>query len=168
MAVGIGRRKFLSAFGGVAVLWPRVTRGQQAKRTQHIGVLMNRPSDDQPAQSQLAAFLQGLQEKGWSPGQNLRIDSRWAPGDVALYRRYAAELVALAPDVILASNTTSTRALLEVTRSVPIVFAGATDPVGGGLVASLARPGGNVTGFSQREFGLSQNRWSCSRRSYLK
>src|SRR5947208_5285014 len=116
---------------------------------------MNRAADDQSGQVQLAAFLQALQEGGWSVGQNVQIDSRWSPGDAALYRRYAAELLALAPDVILTSSTTSARALLEVTRSVPIVFASATDPVGGGLVSSLARPGGNLTGFSQREFGLS-------------
>jgi putative ABC transport system substrate-binding protein len=98
--------------------------------------------------------VQGLQEQGWTVGRNVQLDVRWTAGEPNLTRRYAAELVALAPDVILGAVTTSVQALLEVTRSIPIVFAAATDPVGGGLVASLARPGGNVTGFSVQEFGL--------------
>ena len=150
----MNRREFITLVGGAAA-WPLAAGAQQAKPTRRVGVLMNRAADDQSGQVQLAAFLQALQEGGWSVGQNVQIDSRWSPGDAALYRRYAAELLALAPDVILTSSTTSARALLEVTRSVPIVFASATDPVGGGLVSSLARPGGNLTGFSQREFGLS-------------
>jgi ABC-type uncharacterized transport system substrate-binding protein len=150
----VKRREFITLFGGAAAAWPLAAHAQQ-ERLRRIGILMNRAADDWAGQAQLAAFLQGLQRAGWSVGQNLRIDSRWFPGDDALYRKYAAELVALAPDVILASTTTGVRALLEITRTVPIVFANATDPVGGGLVASLARPGGNVTGFSQREFGLT-------------
>jgi putative ABC transport system substrate-binding protein len=119
-----------------------------------IGVLMPHAGSDPEAQARLVAFVQGLQEQGWTVGRNVRIDIRWAAGDPELFRRYAAELVALAPDVILGAVTTSVRALLEATRTIPIVFASATDPVGGGLIASLARPGSNVTGFSVQEFGL--------------
>jgi putative tryptophan/tyrosine transport system substrate-binding protein len=119
-----------------------------------IGVLMAGAAGDPEGQARLVAFVQGLQEQGWTVGRNVQLDVRWTAGEPNLTRRYAAELVALAPDVILGAVTTSVQALLEVTRSIPIVFAAATDPVGGGLVASLARPGGNVTGFSVQEFGL--------------
>ena len=126
-----------------------------------IGVLMSNAADDPRGQVRVAAFMQGLQEKGWTVGRNLHIDIRWGAGDPDRYRNYAAELVALAPDAILASTTTPVRAVLQVTRSVPIVFAVATDPVGGGLVASLAHPGGNVTGFSAREWASARSGWNC-------
>jgi putative ABC transport system substrate-binding protein len=149
------RREFITLLGGAAAVWPLAARAQPPERTRRIGVLMNRAPDDPEGQARIAAFLQGLQEWGWAVGRNVRIDTRWSAGDTNLYRRYSEELVALAPDVIVATNTSTVRALLQVTRSVPIVFTSATDPVAGGLVASLAHPGGNVTGFSAAELGLS-------------
>jgi putative ABC transport system substrate-binding protein len=148
------RREFITLLGGAAVTWPLAARAQQPERMRRIGVLMSLAAADPEAQARLVAFVQGLQEQGWTVGRNVRIDIRWAAGEPELFRRYAAELVALAPDVILGAVTSSVRALLEATRTIPIVFASATDPVGGGLIASLARPGGNVTGFSVQEFGL--------------
>jgi putative tryptophan/tyrosine transport system substrate-binding protein len=148
------RREFITLLGGAAAAWPIAARAQQGERIRRIGVLMSLAAGDPEAQARLVAFVQGLQEQGWAVGRNVRIDIRWAAGEPELFRRYAAELVALAPDVILGAVTTSVRALLEATRTIPIVFASATDPVGSGLVASLARPGGNVTGFSVQEFGL--------------
>ena len=149
------RREFLGLVGGAAAAWPLAARAQQTERIRRIGALMNLASDDAEGQARLAAFHQGLQEWGWAVGRNVRIDTRWGAGDAVRYRRYAAELVALAPDIILASNTSIVRALQEATRTVPIVFAGGTDPVGGGFVASLARPGGNTTGFTLFEYGIS-------------
>jgi putative ABC transport system substrate-binding protein len=148
------RRQFITLLGGAAAAWPLAARGQQGERMRRIGVLMPLAAGDPEGQVRLMAFVQGLQEHGWTVGRNVQLDIRWAAGEPNLIRRYAAELVGLAPDVILGAVTTSVQALLEVTRTIPIVFAGATDPVGGGLVASLARPGGNVTGFSVQEFGL--------------
>jgi putative ABC transport system substrate-binding protein len=120
-----------------------------------IGVLMNLAADDPVSQARLAAFLQGLQQLGWTDGRNVRIDTRWGAGEADRFRRYAAELVALAPDVVLASSSPVVGALQHVTRTVPIVFAGVADPVGAGFVASLARPGGNATGFAAFEYGVS-------------
>jgi len=119
-----------------------------------IGVLVNGIADDPLPATQRSAFLQGLQQFGWTEGRNVRIDYRFGAGDAEIGRKYAAELLALAPDVILASGASTLAPLLRATRSVPIVFVGVTDPVGGGFVASLARPGGNATGFSQFEFGF--------------
>jgi putative ABC transport system substrate-binding protein len=147
------RREFITLLGGAAV-WPLAARAQKGERMRRIGVLMPLAAGDPEGQFRLMAFVQGLQEQGWTVGGNVKLDIRWAAGEPNLTRRYAAELVGLAPDVILGAVTTSVQALLEVTQTIPIVFAGATDPVGGGLVASLARPGGNVTGFSVQEFGL--------------
>jgi putative ABC transport system substrate-binding protein len=147
------RRAFITLICGAAA-WSLAARAQQ-QQMRRIGVLINRAADDPDGQARMAAFLQGLQESGWAVGRNVRIDTRWGAGDAELTRRYAAELAALAPDVILAPTTATVRALLQVSRTIPIVFATATDPVAGGLVASLAHPGGNVTGFSQRELGLS-------------
>jgi ABC-type uncharacterized transport system substrate-binding protein len=149
------RREFISLLGGAAVVWPPTTYAQQRKPMRRIGLLMARAADDPAGQVLVAAFMQGLQDRGWTVGRNVSIDIRWGAGDPDRYRAYAAELVALDPDVILAPTTAPVRALLQVTRSVPIVFATATDPVGGGLVASLAHPGGNVTGFLARELGFS-------------
>src|SRR5262245_626646 len=154
MASYLGRRKLLAALGGAAVAWSLAAQAQQGERMRRIGALMSNAADDPRGQVVIAAFMQGLQERGWND-RNLRIDIRWGGGDPDRYRNYATELVALAPDAILASATEPVRAVLQVTRSVPIVFAFATDPVGGGLVASLSHPGGNVTGFSARELGFS-------------
>jgi putative ABC transport system substrate-binding protein len=155
MASHIGRRKFLAALGGAAIAWPLAARAQQAERVRRIGVLMNFGADDAEGQVRLAAFLQGLQETGWAVGRNVRIDLRWGAANNELYRKYAAELVALAPDIILASATPSVQALQHANRTVPVVFAMVGDPVGMGVVASLARPGGNTTGFTPNEFGFS-------------
>ena len=154
MAIHIGRREFIAALGG-ATAWPLAARAQQPEQMRRIGVLMNRADDDPEGQAQVAAFLQALQQLGWSEGRNVRIDTRWGENDVERDRRYAAELLALAPDVILATGTLSVAALRRVTRTLPIVFADISDPVGAGLVDTLARPGGNVTGFMIFEYSLS-------------
>ena len=135
--------------------WPLAARAQQPERMRRIGVLMPGTADDAEYQARMAAFLQGLQQLGWSDGRNVRIDIRWAAGDANLIRKYAAELIALAPDVILAPGSTSVGPLLQATRTVPIVFTTLLDPVGAGFVDSLARPGGNATGFIAFEYGLS-------------
>jgi putative tryptophan/tyrosine transport system substrate-binding protein len=155
MASHIERRKLLATLGGAAVAWPLAVRAQQSGGMRRIGVLMNFGADDAEGQVRLAAFLQGLQEMGWAVGRNVRIDLRWGAANNELYRKYAAELVALAPDVILASATPSVQALQHANRTVPVVFAMVGDPVGMGVVASLARPGGNTTGFTPNEFGFS-------------
>jgi putative ABC transport system substrate-binding protein len=148
------RREFITLLGGASVAWPLAARAQQRERTRRIGVLMPQAADDSEYQNRLAAFLQGLQELGWTVGRNVRIDPRWAAGDTERIRRYAAELVALTPDVILASTSPSVAALQQASHIVPIVFAAVTDPVGQGFVASLARPGGNTTGFALYEYGI--------------
>jgi putative tryptophan/tyrosine transport system substrate-binding protein len=148
------RREFITLLGG-GVACPLAARAQQGERVRRIGVLMNLGSDDAEGQARNAAFLQGLQELGWTVGRNVRIEYRWGGGDVELFRRYASELVALAPDVILAVGGAVVPSLLQATRTVPIVFTGTPDPVGAGFVESLARPGGNVTGFTPFEFGIS-------------
>jgi len=149
------RREFLTLLGGAAVAWPRAAYAQQADRMRRVGVLLNRAADDPEEQARVAAFLQQLQELGWTDGRNVRVDYRWAAADANRSRTYAAELVALAPDVILAAGSQSTAALLQTTRTVPIVFVNVVDPVGAGYVARLARPGGNATGFSAFEYSLS-------------
>jgi putative ABC transport system substrate-binding protein len=154
MAIEIGRRKFISALGGAAVAWPLTARTQERERTRRIGVLMNLAADDAEGQSRLAAFLQGLQEAGWVVGRNVSIDLRWGAADGELFRRYALELVALAPDVVLAAGSVVALAVKRASRTMPIVFVNAVDPVGDGLVASLARPSGNATGFTVFEFSL--------------
>src|SRR6266699_3115405 len=150
------RRNFVNLLGLAAATWPLLASAQLADRSlRRIGVLMNLAADDRIGQVRLAAFLQGLQQLGWVDGRNVRIDTRWAAGDREYFRKYAAELVALRPDVILAFATPAVTALQEITRTVPIVFVGVIDPVGSGLVTSLARPGGNTTGFTVFEYGLS-------------
>jgi putative ABC transport system substrate-binding protein len=149
------RREFITLFGGAAAGWPLAARAQQLQRMRRIGVLMNLAADDAEGQARLAAFMQGLQEAGWAVGRNLRFDVRWGAGDTDLFRRYAMELVAFTPDAILAASGSTVPPLLQATRSIPIVFAQTSDPVGAGFVSSLARPGGNVTGFMQFEFGIS-------------
>jgi putative tryptophan/tyrosine transport system substrate-binding protein len=148
------RRQFITLLGG-AVAWPLAARAQQGERVRRIGVLLPAAPDDAEQQSWLGAFLQGLAQSGWITGRNIRIETRWTRFDPEETRKYAAELVALAPDVILAAGNSTVRPLLRLTRTVPIVFPVAADPVASGLVKSLARPGGNATGFMSFEIGIS-------------
>jgi ABC-type uncharacterized transport system substrate-binding protein len=147
------RRQFIILLGGAAA-WPLAARAQQPERTRRVGVLMNLSSDDAEGQARLAAFHQGLQQLGWSVGGNVRIDYRWGAGDADRIRKFAAELVALAPDIILSTGSPSVAALQEATRTVPIVFVTVVDPVSSGFVDSLARPGGNITGFGVYEYSI--------------
>ncbi len=149
------RRNFIIGIAGSAALWPLAAYAQISDRMRRIGVLMALAADDPEGQARLVAFVQGLQESGWTDGRNVRIDTRWAAGDADRVRKYAAELIALAPDVILASGGTGVGVLLQATRTVPIVFTQTADPVGAGYVDSLARPGGNTTGFTTMEYGMS-------------
>ena len=147
------RREFVTLLGG-ATAWPFAARAQQRERMRRVGVLMAGAAADPEGQVRLTGFLQGLQEFGWAAGRNVEIEYRWAADD-SDRRRAAGELVALAPDIVFASTSPSVAALQQATRSVPIVFAAVTDPVGQGFVASLARPGGNTTGFALYEYGIS-------------
>ena len=149
------RREFITLIGSAAVSWPLAAQAQQVDRMRRIGVLMPLGADDQVSQIRLAAFLHGLKELHWTDGSNVRIDYRSGGSDAELMRRDAEELVALTPDVILANGTTAVGPLLQVTRTVPIVFVQVSDPVGAGYVANLARPGGNATGFTVFEYGMS-------------
>jgi putative ABC transport system substrate-binding protein len=149
------RRQFLGVVGVAAATWPLAANAQQGERMRRIGILVPAAADDAEYQARLAAFLQALALLGWSIGRNVRIDTRWATTDAAEIRRHAAELAALAPDVILAQAATTVGPLLQATRTVPIVFPGVVDPVGAGFVDSLARPGGNVTGFMNYEYSLA-------------
>jgi putative tryptophan/tyrosine transport system substrate-binding protein len=151
----VKRRTFITILGGAAAAWPLAASAQQGERMRRIGVLMPSAADDEEYQARMTAFLQGLAQLGWFDGRNVRIDTRWAVADADRIRKYAAELVALAPDVILAPGSATTGPLLQATRTIPIVFATIPDPVGAGFVESLARPGGNATGFIAFEYGLS-------------
>jgi putative ABC transport system substrate-binding protein len=146
------RRQFITLLGGAVAAWPLAARAQE--RARHIGILMNLAADDPEAPARIAAFAQGLGEFGWNVGGNLRIDYRWGAGEAERIRKEAAELVALAPDVILCSGSPSVAALQRATDRVPIVFVQVVDPVGSGFVESLARPNGNITGFSVFEYGI--------------
>jgi putative ABC transport system substrate-binding protein len=148
------RRAFITLLGGAAVTWPLTARAQQGERMRRIGVLLPQDQDSPVGQARIAALLQELQRLGWT-GRNVRIDIRWAGADAEKIRKHAAELATLAPDVILANGSVVVAPLLQVTRTVPIVFVVVPDPVGAGFVDSLARPGGNATGFVQFEYGLS-------------
>src|SRR5215472_3170974 len=150
----IGRREFIALLGGAAAAWPVAARAQQADRVRRVGVLLSTGADDPQDPTRLAAFAQGLHELGWTVGRNLRIDHRWGAGDADDVRKYAAELVALAPDVIVASGSLALPAAQQTTRTVPIVFVNVVDPVSVGFVESLARPGGNATGFLMFEYAL--------------
>jgi putative tryptophan/tyrosine transport system substrate-binding protein len=150
----VKRRTFIAGLGS-AVAWPAVAQAQQPERMRRIGVLMPAAADDPAYQARLGAFLQALALSGWTIGRNVRIDTRWATNNAVEVRRHAAELAALAPDVILAQGGSIVAPLLQATRTVPIVFAAVGDPVGGGLVDSLARPGGNATGFMNFEYSIS-------------
>ena len=148
------RREFITLLGGAAASWPLVARSQQTDRVRRIGVLSSLARDDQDNNVRIAAFQQGLQQLGWTDGHNVRIDYRFVAGNSENYPKYAAELIALAPDVILAPGP-SLAPMLQATRTVPVVFVFAVDPVGSGLIESLSRPGGNATGFLLFEYDLS-------------
>jgi len=166
------RREFIRLFSSTVVAWPLVARAQQQERVRRIGVLMNLVEDDPEASARISAFVQRLSQLGWTEGRNLQIDYRWAAGNSEWFGKYAGELVALTPDVVLASGNQSVAALHQATRTLPVVFANVMDPVGSGFVSSLARPGGNVTGFSLAESGAAQrdcaarNAGGGARRSY--
>ena len=151
------RREFITLLGGAAA-WPLAARAQQREQVRRIGVLVPYTADDAEVQARVGAFLQELQQSGWTIGRNVRIDIRWAGGKRDDIRRHAAELVALRPDVILAQGGSTLGPLLQATRTVPIVFPGIVDPVGAGFVDSLARPGGNVTGFMSMEYSTAGKR----------
>ena len=148
------RREFIGLIGGAAT-WPLAARAQQQEHMRRIGVLMNAVENKPQGQARVAAFRQVLQQLGWSDGGNVRIDIRWGQNDIDRERKYAAELVTLAPDVILAAGTMSVAALQRETRTIPIVFNNVSDPVGAGFVSDLAHPGGNVTGFMIFEYSMS-------------
>jgi putative ABC transport system substrate-binding protein len=150
----IGRRQFITLLGGAAA-WPLAARAQQRERMRRIGVLLSAAANAPEAQPRIIAFVQGLAQLGWNVGHNVQIDLRWGGGNADDIRKYAVELAALAPDVILASSTAAVAELMQATRTVPIVFVQAIDPVGADLVDSLARPGRNATGFTIFEYGLA-------------
>ena len=154
MTAFIGRRQFITLLGGAAVSWPLAARAQQPERVRRIGVLMNLTESDSEGQARIAAFREGLGKLGWTEGREVQIEYRWTRGDPDRARAYAAELVKLKPDVIFAAPASSLAPLQRETRSVPIVFAQVNDPVGAGFVASLARPGGNITGFALFEYAI--------------
>src|SRR5215469_8569094 len=146
------RREFIALVGGAVAAWPLAARAQQTDRMRKIGVLMGWPESDPEAQSERAAFVHELQKLGWVDGRNLRIDTRWAaPSDPESMHRLAKELVGLQPDLILSQSTPATTALLQETRTIPVIFGIVADPIGSGFVASFARPGGNATGFAVAE-----------------
>jgi putative ABC transport system substrate-binding protein len=149
------RREFITLLGGAAAAWPLAARAQQGERMRRVGVLTNLAQTDSEGRARDEAFVQGLRQLDWTEGDNLRIDRRWTAGDAERGRQYATELVALAPDVIVTTGSAGLIPLLQVTRTIPIVFTVVPDPVGAGFVDSLARPGGNATGFVQFEFGLT-------------
>jgi putative ABC transport system substrate-binding protein len=149
------RRKFITILGSAVVVWPLAAHAQQGERMRRIGVLTPLPADLPDAQARHAVFLQALRQLGWTEGGNVRIEARWSAGDPAITRKYAAELVALAPDVILVTGSTGVAPILQATRSIPVVFVIVPDPVGAGYVESLAEPGGNATGFMMFEYDLS-------------
>ena len=151
------RREFIALVGGgAAATWPLVAPAQQPERVRRIGVLMPTAADDAEVQTRFAAFLQGLQEVGWAVGRNVHVDTRWAAADPERFRSYAGELIGLAPDAVLASSSQSVAAFQMATSTLPVVFVGVADPVAQGFVETLARPGGNITGFTfQPEFSFS-------------
>ena len=151
----MNRRAFIAVLGGAAAGWPLAARAQQSERVRRVGVLMNLAEDDPESRVRLATFRQGLHDLGWIDGRNLRFDYRWGAGDSERIRRAAMELVTTAPDLLFASGAVSVGALQQASRAVPIVFVNVTDPVGAGFVANLARPGGNTTGFTLFEYGIS-------------
>jgi hypothetical protein len=151
----VKRREFITLLGGAAATWPLAARAQQRERMRRIGVLTPFAADDPEGHGRLTALAQGLQQLGWTVGRNIRIDYRWGEGKPDTMRKYAAELVALAPDLIVSDSSAATAPLLEATRTIPIVFGVVADPVGAGYVESLARPGGNATGFTPFEYSVA-------------
>ena len=149
------RRAFITLLGGAAATWPLAARAQQREKVRRIGVLMPSTADDLEARARLAAFMQALQQLGWTDGHNVRVDTRWAGLNASDTRKFASELAALAPDVMLTMSSVTVAALLQATRTIPIVFTIVVDPVGAGYVDSLARPGGNATGFTVYEYSMS-------------
>src|SRR5256886_3579043 len=158
MASYIGRRKFLATLGGAAAAWPLVARAQQRERMRRIGVLMSAVESDPRGLEYITAFAQGLAELGWTVGRNVRIEYRWGAGDLDRFRRYAAELVALSPDVVVATAGSIVGAFQQASRTVRVGFVTTIDPIGGGWVESLSRPGTNATGFASSEFSRSGKR----------
>jgi putative tryptophan/tyrosine transport system substrate-binding protein len=153
----VRRRAFIAALGG-AVAWPMIARAQQRDKVRRIGLLMNFPEGDAEGKARLAAFLQRMQELGWSEGSNLKLESRWSGADIERMRTAARELIALEPDLVIGVGTPAVSALTHETSSIPIIFTQVSDPVGSGLVTNLARPGGNVTGFTLFEFSIG-SKW---------
>jgi putative tryptophan/tyrosine transport system substrate-binding protein len=151
----VRRREFITLIGGAVAAWPLAARAQQPSQMRRVGVLMSTGASDPEGQSRLAAFIQGLQEFNWAVGRNIEIDIRWVASNADNIRKYAAELAAVAPDVILVSGGSLVGPLLQQTRTIPVVFTLTPDPVGAGYVTSLARPGGNATGFTSTEYGMS-------------
>jgi putative ABC transport system substrate-binding protein len=151
----VRRRELITLLGGTAAAWPFAARAQQREKMRRIGVLMNLAADDPESQRRMTALVQELQQLGWTDGRNVQIDARWGAGEPERLRKNAAEIVALAPDVIVAEGSASLAPLLQITRAISVVFTIVPDPVGAGFVDSLVRPGGNATGFSQFEYGLS-------------
>jgi putative ABC transport system substrate-binding protein len=153
--LALRRRDFITLFCGAAAVTPLAARAQQGERMRRIGVLINLAAENPEAQARITAFAQGMQEAGWTIGRNVQVEYRWGGGGADAIAKHAAELVALAPDVVLASTSVSVAALQKVSRTIPIVFVQLIDPVSGGFVASLAHPGGNATGFTVFEYGIS-------------
>jgi len=154
MAIQIRRREFMTLLGGAAAAWPVVGRAQRGERERHIAVLMTNVEDDPEGQARAAALRQGLQALGWTEGMNLRIDWRWSGGDIGRTRNYAAEVAALAPDLVVANGSANLSALKEAIRSIPIIFVLVNDPVGQGFISSLGHPGGAITGFTFVEYSM--------------
>jgi ABC-type uncharacterized transport system substrate-binding protein len=154
----VKRREFITLLGGTAAAWPLAARAQQRERIRRVGVLTPFAADNAEGQARLTAFAQAMQQAGWTPGQNLHLDYRWGDGKPDSMRKHAADLAELAPDVIFANSSAAVSPLLQVTRTVPIVFAAVADPVGAGYVESLARPGGNATGFTAFEYSFA-SKW---------
>ena len=155
MSICLRRREFIAGLSGAAAAWPLAARAQQGNRVRRIGVLTPFSANDPEAKARVHALALALQQLGWTDGDNLRIEIRWAGGDASRMRRDAAELVALAPDLIVTTGSATTALALQETRDIPIVFVQVADPVGGGYVESLPRPGGNATGFTVFEYGIS-------------
>ena len=148
------RREFIGLVGGAAVTWPLASRAQRPERIRRIGVFMNLAADDPQSSQEISAFLDGLRERGWASERNLQIEYRWAAEDMSLNHKYAQELIAIAPDILFVGGGTNAGMFQQLTSTVPIVFVEASDPVNRGLIASLAQPGGNITGFTQFEFSI--------------
>jgi putative tryptophan/tyrosine transport system substrate-binding protein len=158
------RRDFVRAIVGSATAWPLTARAQQVEHVRRIGVLLPWAADNAIFQARMAAFLEGLQQLGWTDGRNVRIDTRWSAGDADLMRKYAGELVALRPDVVMTFSSNAVPPLQQVTRTIPIVFALVADPVGAGYVESLAQPSGNVTGFTTFEYAIRREMAGAAQR----